>query len=185
MEKIDSPYIYEKPLRQKRSSRNRTIGALGLVALGTIIGGSAFASSVINEAVADTGAQGIDPVVLNTDATSVTEVADINSGAVEGQSPFSSAFAESPEVDPIDSIISVPLEQAKPKRNSAAIDLPALANNSFGNTSSATPYASGSNAQGATGSNISAGTYLTRERSDRERYEDRNEKVELEDQEDD
>lgn len=48
-------------------------------------------------------------------------------------------------------VISVPLQEAKPKPNSVKVELPALPNQSFGNTSSATPsVGSGSYASGST-----------------------------------
>lgn len=175
MENNSSPYVYEKPLRSTNSKLNRSLAAVGLVALGTVIGGSAFASSVINEAVADTGAQVADPVISNTNPVPVEDVSNLT----ETANPVAGATVDNGLVSPVDPIITIPLEQAQPKKNTAAIQLPALTSGSFGNTSSATPYAStgsGGATKGATGSNI--GVYQTRDDDDDhddDRYESKHE----------
>lgn len=162
MENNSSPYIYEKPLRSKNSKLNRSLAAVGLVAIGTVIGGSAFASSVINEAVADTGAQLTDPVISSTTPVPVEDVSNLT----ETANPVAGATVDTVLVSPVDPIIAIPLEQAQPKKNTAALQLPALTSGSFGNTSSATPYAStgtGGATKGATGSNFSSGAFPERE----------------------
>lgn len=156
----NSPYIYEKPLRGKRSIRNRSIAAVGLVAIGSVIGGGAFASSIINEAVAETADQvsGSDSalIVANSDAPVSNLVSDLPQSG--GTAALSTAIGvDIAEVDPI---FSIPVEQAQPKKNTPALELPAISAGSFGNTSSATPVAGG----GQTGSNI--GTYKTRDHDD-------------------
>lgn len=144
MESNNSPYIYEKPLRAKRSKRSRILAAVGLVSLGTIIGGSAFASSVINEAVADTGNSMGDSATTATNASPVEAVANLSNS----DSSVSSLTAQSTQGMPVKSIITVPLEQAKPNKNAAAIQLPVLPDTLFGNTSSATPTFGGGTSSG-------------------------------------
>lgn len=172
MENNSSPYVYEKPLRSTNSKLNRSLAAVGLVAIGTVIGGSAFASSVINEAAADTGAQVTDSVISNTTPVPVEDVSNLP----ETANPVAGATVDNVLVSPVDPIITIPLEQAQPKKNTAAIQLPALTSGSFGNTSSATPYAStgsGGATKGATGSNI--GAYQSRDNDDDDRYESKHE----------
>lgn len=156
MENNSSPYVYEKPLRAKRSIRNRSFAAVGLVAVGTAIGGGAFANSLFSDAGSESATS------LNS-----SDQTNLASGTTA-----------------VDPIFVVPFEQAKPSKGSAAIELPALSNESYGNTSSATPYAGG----GQTGSNI--GVYQSRDRDDDDdddRYESKREDHddEQEDNEDD
>lgn len=147
MENNDSPYVYEKPLRVRGAKFTKGITALGLVAFGTVIGGGAFANSLVAEGSNESQTDP-DLAVLagngsaqNINADSQTNSASQDSGSNAG-------------------IVSVPLQQAAPKQNSAAIQLPALADQSFGNTSSATPSAGGSQ------SGSSAGSYYDYEDSD-------------------
>ena len=133
MENNDSPYIYEKPIRsglKQRSKRLAGLSTLGLVGMFGIFGGSAIANSLVtaNPATASNEADAVemvDPLITNTDSS------------VE------------PSSDPAP-LVSIPLQEAKPKPNSVKVELPALPNQSYGNTSSATPpvgsgnYSSGS-----------------------------------------
>ncbi len=65
--------------------------------------------------------------------------------------PVVASVAIAGEADDELPVISVPLQEAKPKPNSVKVELPALPNQSFGNTSSATPsVGSGSYASGST-----------------------------------
>jgi len=143
MENNDSPYIYEKPLRSKRSSQGKGIFALGLVALGTLVGGGAFANSVVAGGVNQDQTNSDLVVLAGDDATN-----DSNAKASRN------LVAQSSEVSN-DAIVSVPLQQAEPKQTTAALELPGLANQSYGNTSSATPSAGGSQS-GTKSSNYSA-----------------------------
>lgn len=144
----NSPYIYEKPLRATNKKRGRSIAALGLVALGALVGSGAFA-------------QVLEADAAQPEAIELVDTNQVNSATVsEISSP----------------IVAVPFEQAKPKKNSAAVELPALSSRAFGNTSSATPSAGGTQ----TGSNL--GTYKTRDSYENDgSYEDRHESSEDDD----
>ena len=122
MENNDSPYIYEKPIRsglKQLSKRLAGLSTLGLVGMFGIFGGSAIANSLVpaNPATASNEADAVemvDPLIDNTDSS------------VE------------PTSEPAP-LVSIPLQEAKPKPNSVKVELPALPNQSYGNTSSATP----------------------------------------------
>jgi hypothetical protein len=139
MENNDSPYVYEKPLRANGARFTKAVTAVGLVAFGTVIGGGAFANSIVAEA--ETQPQ--KPVV-----------AAVNDAAQEVASGAPTVLGAS-QADVNSAIVAVPLEQSAPNKNSAAIELPVLANQSYGNTSSATPSAGGSQS-GANSSGYSA-----------------------------
>jgi hypothetical protein len=160
MENNDSPYIYEKPLRAKGSRVTKSIAALGLVAVGTVIGGNAFANSPISHAVSpqleDSTADSADsPVIVNASGSRFASADEASASILFEQSA---------------PIVALPLEQAAPKKNSASLELPQINADSYGNTSSATPSAGG----GQTGSNTSS--YKTYADSDDDRddhgYED-------------
>lgn len=166
MENNNSPYVYEKPLRTSNKKRGRGIAALGLVALGAVVGSGAFAQVLEADAATENQSSADSVVVTATDSAQpdAIEVVDANQVTNATVSDISSP------------IVAVPFEQTKPKKNSAAIELPALSSNAFGNTSSATPSAGGAQ----TGSNL--GTYKTRESDDGENsYEDRHESRENDD----
>lgn len=137
MENNDSPYVYEKPLRAKGARFTKAVTAVGLVAFGTVIGGGAFANSVEAEAEP----QNPQPIIASGNDSNPN---DAISSQVESASNSDSGLNSA--------IIAVPLEQQTPAKNSAAIELPGLANKSYGNTSSATPSVGGSQS----GSNITS-----------------------------
>ena len=131
MENNDSPYIYEKPLRsenKKRTKRLAGLSTLGLIGLVGIFGGSAIAKTLVS-ASAETP-------VKESDALEVVEANPQNLDA-PGDQLISAASVE-PISDPA-ALVSIPLQQVKPKPNSQKIDLPGIPDQSFGNTSSATP----------------------------------------------
>ena len=143
MENNDSPYIYEKPLRselKQRTKRLAGLSALGLVGMVGIFGGSAIANTVVSSAAATTANEAdaveiVDPQIQNTDTPG---------------DPLASLATADPEASDSSSVIAVPLQEAKPKPNSVKVELPALPNQSYGNTSSATPsVGSGSYAAGS------------------------------------
>lgn len=151
MKNNDSPYVYEKPLRAKGAKFTKAITAFGLVVFGTVIGCGAFANSVETEAEPHTTqpviATGKDSDPDETMATQVESAGDSHAG-------LGSA------------IIALLLVQQTTKKNSSAIVLPDPANQSYGNTSSATPYAGGSH----TGSNLAS--YQEHEEDDEDSDED-------------
>lgn len=178
MENNDSPYIYEKPLRselKQRSKRLAGFSALGLVGMVGIFGGSAIANTMVSANPATTANEAdaveiVDPVIANTAAVVDPVVA---SAAIAGE-----ADDELP-------VISVPLQEAKPKPNSVKVELPALPNQSFGNTSSATPsVGSGSYASGSTPAKYEA-RGVRHESSDDHEREYENEHENEQDNEDD
>ena len=134
MENNDSPYVYEKPLRAKRvkgSKRLPAIAALGLVGLGGIFGGGAFANGLVDSA-------------KSVNASGATATPDV---VVDASNPSVAISADSAA-----QIVSLPLQEAKPKPNSAAVSLPKSVGQTYGNTSSATPSAgSGSASYGTNG----------------------------------
>jgi hypothetical protein len=158
MENNDSPYIYEKPLRSerlgqgaKRTKRLAKLSALGLVGMVGIFGGSAIASNVVtsSRAAADANVNANELVAASDSTTAVTGDPILTEASVD-PAASSASTTNAP-------VISVPFQEAKPKSNSVKVDLPALPNQSFGNTSSATPTA-GANA--SSGSNGGAGGYF-------------------------
>jgi hypothetical protein len=151
MENNDSPYVYEKPLRAKGAKFTKAVTAAGLVAFGTVIGGGAFANSVESEADPQTP----QPIIASGNDSNPN---DAISSQVESASDSDSGLNAA--------IIAVPLEKLTATKNSAAIELPGLTNKSYGNTSSATPSAGGSQS----GSNITS--YQDFEDEDEDEYED-------------
>jgi hypothetical protein len=140
MENNDSPYIYEKPIRsglKQRSKRLAGLSTLGLVGMFGVFGGSAIANSLVTSNASPTASEAdaveiVDPLIDNTDS-SVEPISD-------------------PEP-----LVSIPLQEAKPKPNSVKVELPALPNQSYGNTSSATPsVGSGNYSAGSTPSKFAA-----------------------------
>jgi len=139
MEENNSPYIYEKPLRPRGSKSIRAIAAVGLFAVGTTIGGSAFGAALginqeaqtVSADVANANLVLVDPAETNVDTDS-----------------FGNVTAAA--VDPIstETIVQVPLQQAQPKPSERALSLPVLPEKNFSNLSSATPSA-GSGSQGS------------------------------------
>ena len=158
MENNDSPYIYEKPLRSERlgqgavrSKRLAKLSALGLVGMVGIFGGSAIASNVVtsSRAAADASVNSTDSVAAQDSANPVADQSVLAEAAVDLPAVASANSANAP-------LISVPFQEAKPKSNSVKVQLPALPNQSFGNTSSATPS---SGAYASSGSNGAVAGY--------------------------
>lgn len=142
MEKNNSPYVYEKPLRSERANRGKrlaSLSALGVVGMFGIVGGSAIASSIVANPATD----------ARTTADSIEVLSGASLPAEIGVDPVTTAASiETSSVAPApvepSPIITMPLQETKPKPNSAQIELPAIQRYEFGNTSSATPTA-GSN----------------------------------------
>lgn len=170
MENNDSPYIYEKPLRVKGARITKGIAALGLVAVGTVIGGTAFANSPLSNASASSANAAEPQVAGSAEPTEQRAQNSITRNAIE-TSPVSAQSA---------ALVSLPLEQAVPKKNSATVQLPTISAGSFGNTSSATPSVGGSQ----TGSNTSSyknSNSFENEREGRDRDNDGESEDEYED----
>jgi hypothetical protein len=171
MENNDSPYVYEKPLRVKGSRVTKSIAALGLVAVGTVIGGNAFANSQISHSVSpqtqdDQASSADSPVIVNA------------SGSIFASTDEASASSLYEQSAPI---VTVPLEQAVPKKNSASTELPQIITDSYGNTSSATPSAGG----GQTGSNTSSYKSYADSEDDRDDHDYKDEESDNDDDEED
>ena len=173
MENNDSPYIYEKPLRSerlgqgaKRTKRLAKLSALGLVGMVGIFGGSAIASNVVTSSRAAGENVNANESVAASDSTTAVTGDPILTEASVDPAASSASTTNAP-------VISVPFQEAKPKSNSVKVDLPALPNQSFGNTSSATPTA-GANA--SSGSNGGAGGYF----APRGEHEDKGERQSFE-----
>lgn len=158
MENNDSPYIYEKPLRSERlgqgansTKRLAKLSALGLVGMVGIFGGSAIASNVVtsSRAAADANVNANESVAAPDSSTSVTGDPILTQASVD-PAASSAGTSNAP-------VVSVPFQEARPKSNSVKVDLPALPNQRFGNTSSATPTAG---ASASSGSNGGAGGYF-------------------------
>lgn len=146
-----NPYEYEKPVSATKFRKYGSVATLGLLAIGTAFGGSALAATVM---------------ATSTSTSNATGTLDVNGGLVaEVVTPDPLAVA-TPLLDatgaPIDTAIqivaadpTVPAVQnsagATPSK-SPVIALPVLAVVDYGNVSSATPSASGSNAGSAGGS---------------------------------
>ncbi len=126
MENNDSPYIYEKPLRSsrtKRSQRLAGLSALGLVGMVGVFGGTALANSFVAEKPNETSLP-LAGSSFNSPAEAVVNVAAVENDTNSVTNP---------------SLISVPVQLAKPANNSVKVNLPSVPSQSFGNTSSATP----------------------------------------------
>jgi hypothetical protein len=153
MEENNSPYVYEKPLRPRVAKRVRAFATVGLFAVGTAIGGSAFGSvlATSQEPQAETADNANANVVVVDPATASATDAFGNVAAA---------------VDPVpaEPIVQVPLQQAKPNPGERALSLPVLPDQNFSNLSSATPSA-GSGSQGA-------GSYSYGEREARVGHDD-------------
>lgn len=150
MENNDSPYIYEKPLRselKKRSKRLAGLSALGLVGMVGIFGGSAIANTIttVTQEGSAAGVDVVDVADIQTDPVPATEDPNVVQASLQESSA---------EPAPV---ISVPLQEAKPRPTAPKIELPALPTQNFGNTSSATPLAgSVGNAPGSAPANYAA-----------------------------
>lgn len=149
MENNNSPYVYEKPINRNLVRRFSGLAGLGLVGVVGLFGGSAIASTVIDATPANSSS---DPVVLKAETT--TEITSTSPEVLvdPATSPVASATLETDDRDPI---VSVPLQEARPKPNSVSIQLPAQSATDWGNTSSATPSAGSSG-----GSNSNATNYF-------------------------
>lgn len=161
MEENNSPYIYEKPLSPRRSKRVLSIASLGLFAVGTAIGGSAFGATL------GLGDQNTTETATATDASDIV----VDDQTVD---PAADASAASIDVDSADPIVSVPLRHAKPQSAEQTLSLPALPVQNYSNLSSATPSAGGSTAnQGSAAGYGGRETRIDDDRNeDHESYDD-------------
>lgn len=132
MEENSNPYIYEKPLRTRGSKSVRTIAAVGLFALGTTIGGSAFGAALgINQDAQTESADAANANLVVVDPAETNVVTD----------SFGNVSAAAIDPIPVEPIVQVPLQQAQPKLSERALSLPVLPEQNFSNLSSATPSA--------------------------------------------
>lgn len=132
MEQNDNPYVYEKPLRPRAAKSVRAIATVGLFAVGTAIGGSAFGAAIAaSESTESQGAsadQNVNLSVIDSVAETTQAFGNVASAAVAIDQPAAP-------------IVQLPLDSAKPKAGELAITLPALPDQKFSNFSSATPSA--------------------------------------------
>jgi hypothetical protein len=169
MENNDSPYIYEKPLRSSRTTRSQRLAglsALGLVGMLGVFGGSALANSLVAEKPNETSLP-LAGSSFNSPAEATEAV--VNVAAVENDT--------NSVTNP--SLISVPVQLAKPANNSVKANLPSVPSQSFGNTSSATPM-SGSYSGGSSSAASYEDSDDHEERGERD-HEDGSEKHDRED----
>ncbi len=155
MENNDSPYLSEKPIRNRKQSRGTRVAgltALGLVGAVGLFGGTAIASTIVANN-------------LTADDLTAGNLSTLNGGQILGAaSPQEySAGAQSVSFDSSDlaaqaanqAVIAFPVTATEPKPNSIKVQLPDPSSLSFGNTSSATPtsgsYSSSSNTWDASG----------------------------------
>lgn len=155
MENNDSPYLYEKPIRNRKQSRGTRVAgltALGLVGAVGLFGGTAIASTIVANN-------------LTADDLTAGNLSTLNGGQILGAaSPQEySAGAQSVSFDSSDlaaqaanqAVITFPVTATEPKPDSIKVQLPDPSSLSFGNTSSATPsagsYGSSSNSWDASG----------------------------------
>ncbi|MFM2030991.1 MAG: hypothetical protein RI927_611 [Actinomycetota bacterium] len=82
----------------------------------------------------------------------VTAVGLVAFGTVIGGGAFANSVEAEAESQYPQPIITIPFVKQEPQKNSSAIELPGLANQSYGNTSNATPSAGGSQS----GSNLTS-----------------------------
>lgn len=82
----------------------------------------------------------------------VTAIGLVACGTVIGGGAFANSVEAEAEPQNPQQIITIPFVKQEPKKNSSAIELPGLANQSYGNTSNATPSAGGSQS----GSNLTS-----------------------------
>ena len=131
MENNESPYIYEKPLSPKRPKRTFAIAAASLAGIGSVVGGTAFASAVVGIATASqditpiSSASGQDPQILTAEPTQLGEL------PTETPRPVANT--------------SIPIASSKPNSSVPQVQLPAIAPTDWANLSSATPSAGAAN----------------------------------------
>ncbi len=148
MENNEDPYIYEKPLSPRKPKRVFAIFAASVAGIGSVIGGTAFASSLVGVTTASkdlaptSSASAPDPQALITMPTLASETP-----------------SDAPRVA-VNS--SIPNSSAKQAASAPQVQLPAIAPTGWGNLSSATPSAGSWN--GTNG----AGAYEDREDYDNE-----------------
>ena len=135
MENIDSPYIYEKPLALKKSKRVIGLTAIGLAGLGSILGGTAIASSFqANSTSQSLSAQNSliqDPAASSHGISgSLSAPLNVGTAALESQN------------------LALPIQAVKPIPNQVL--LPSISQTNWGNISSATPSAGSSSSSGST-----------------------------------
>jgi hypothetical protein len=141
MENIDSPYIYEKPLAQNKSKRVIGLTAVGLAGLGSILGGTAIASSFQpNPTSQSLSAQNS---LIQDPAASSQGISGSLSGPLNpGAAPLTvgSASLESQN-------LALPIQAVKAIPNQVL--LPSISQTNWGNTSSATPSAGSASPSGS------------------------------------
>lgn len=151
MENNDSPYLYEKPIRNRKQSRGTRVAgltALGLVGAVGLFGGTAIASTFASN-----------NLTINEPA-----VRNLSAGIASTQGDNQS-------------VIAFPITETGPKTNSIKVQLPEPSRSSFANTSSATPYSDsypgGSSGLSSSGkvSSHSEGEDEHEEQEDHDRYE--------------
>ena len=131
MENNESPYIYEKPLSPKKLKRAFAIAAASLAGIGSVIGGTAFASSVVGIATASqditpmSSASGLDPQILTAEPTQLGEL------PTETPRPVANT--------------SIPIASSKLTSSIPQVQVPAIAPTDWANMSSATPSAGAAN----------------------------------------
>jgi len=134
MENIDSPYIYEKPLAQNKSKRVIGLTAVGLAGLGSILGGTAIASSFQpNPTSQSLSAQNS---LIQDPAASSQGI----SGSLSAPLTAGSAALESQN-------LALPIQAVKAIPNQLL--LPSISQTNWGNTSSATPSAGSDSPSGS------------------------------------
>jgi hypothetical protein len=134
MENIDSPYIYEKPLAKNKAKRVIGVTAFGLAGLGSILGGTAIASSFQQNLPSQSlGAQ-----------NSFTQDLAVPARDISGLG----ALPLSPGAAPLQSQnVALPIQAVKPVQNQ--VSLPAIPQTNWGNTSSSTPSAGAESPSGS------------------------------------
>jgi len=160
MENNESPYIYEKPLSPKRPKRTFAIAAASLAGIGSVVGGTAFASAVVGIATASqditpiSSASGQDPQILTAEPTQLGEL------PTETPRPVANT--------------SIPIASSKPNSSVPQVQLPAIAPTAWGNLSSATPSAGSWNGTNGAGE-YEDGKDYDDEHEDREDHDDEHE----------
>ena len=145
-----NPYEYEKPVSANKFRKYGSVATLGLLAIGTAFGGNAIAATIMatdantatTSATADVAGNLVTDVVAQDPSAVTVPSLDANGVALNpaiqivAVDPTLSAVQNSPSATPSKSPI---------------IALPVLAVVDYGNVSSATPSASGSNKSSAGG----------------------------------
>lgn len=134
MENNDSPYVYEKPLSSARPKRALAIAAVSLTGIGSIIGGTAFASAVVSSVSAR---ENVMPISSASGTSFATIDEETGKAKRDGNQISAAAIAT-----------SIPLLTVEPTKSSPQVQLPAISTTDWGNLSSATPSSGSGNASG-------------------------------------